>query len=111
MTKSEALRHVREHDQKKVKVAITDIDGVLRGKYISTEKFLSVIDGEMGFCDVVFGWDSSDVAYDNTTYTGWHSGYPDAKVKLDLATFRRIPWEMDVPIVLGEMVDDKGAPL
>ena len=38
----EILQYVKNHDSGKVKIAITDIDGVLRGKYISTEKFLSI---------------------------------------------------------------------
>ena len=61
-----------------VKVGFTDIDGVLRGKYLSREKFLSVLPKNFGFCDVVVGWDSNDQLYDNVTYTGWHTAYPDA---------------------------------
>jgi glutamine synthetase len=36
----------------------------------------------MGFCDVVLGWDSNDQLYDNVTYTGWHTAYPDANVRI-----------------------------
>ncbi len=111
MTTKQILDYVKNHPSKKVKLAITDIDGVLRGKYVSVDKFLSIADGNMGFCDVVFGWDSSDVAYDNTNYTGWHSGYPDAKARIDLNTFRKIPWENDVPFFLGEFITDEGKPL
>jgi len=110
MDKKSVIDYVKTHPSGKIKIAITDIDGILRGKYISVEKFLSVIENEAGFCDVVFGWDSNDVAYDNTTYTGWHTGYPDAGVRLDLNTFRKIPWENDVPFVLGEMLDEHGNP-
>ena len=74
MTTEEIINLVRNHPAGKVKLAVTDIDGVLRGKYISIEKFLSVIEGNLGFCDVIFGWDSSDVAYDTGKVTGWHSG-------------------------------------
>lgn len=83
MTENQILDYVREHADQRVKLAITDIDGVLRGKYISTEKFLSAVQGNLGFCNVVFGWDMADVAYENSTYTGWHSGYPDAPVRID----------------------------
>lgn len=78
---------------------------------MSAEKFLSVADSNFGFCDVVFGWDANDLAYDNAQYTGWHTGYPDAKATIDLSTFRKIPWENDVPFFLGEFVDDKNQPL
>jgi len=110
MTTEEILNYVKQHPSGKVKVAVTDLDGVLRGKYIAVDKFLSITEGKMGFCDVVFGWDMNDAAYDNVKFTGWHSGYPDAGVKLDLRTFRKIPWENDVPFFLGEFVDQQEAP-
>jgi glutamine synthetase len=93
-----------------VKIAYSDIDGILRGKYISAEKFLAVCETGTSFCDVIFGWDAADVAYDNGKYTGWHTGYPDAYSKIDLSTFRKIPWEQDLPFFLGEMTDEKGEP-
>jgi len=87
-----------------VKVAVADIDGVLRGKYLDKGKFASVAGKGFGFCDVVFGWDSSDELYDNITYTGWHSGYPDGVARIDLATYRHIPWEGDRAFFLCDFV-------
>ncbi len=83
----------RKHGIRKVKLGGFDVDGVLRGKYVSLDKFWSVADSGLGFCDVIFGWDSGDVLYDNATVTGWHSGYPDVHATVDLSTYRRIPWE------------------
>jgi glutamine synthetase len=94
-----------------VKVAVSDIDGILRGKYLDKSKFLAAARSSFGFCSVVFGWDSGDQCYDNTTYTGWQSGYPDASVEVDLSTMRRIPWEDDRLFFLGEFVDADGEPL
>ena len=110
MTNKEILQYVKDHPSGKVKIAFTDIDGILRGKYISSEKFLSVIENGMGVCNVVFGWDAADVVYDNAQYTGWHTGYPDSPAVLDINTFRKIPWENDVPFFLGELTDAKGGP-
>lgn len=110
MTKSEIIAYVRSHEGGKVKIAFTDIDGILRGKYISTEKFLAAIESGTSFCDVIFGWDASDVTYDNVRFTGWHSGYPDCPARIDLSTFRKIPWEADAPFFLGEMVQHDGQP-
>ena len=110
MSHDEILQYVKNHPSQKVKIAFTDIDGVLRGKYVSAEKFLSVSRSGTGFCDVIFGWDVGDLAYDNTKYTGWHTGYPDAPAQVDLSTFRKIPWENDVPFFLGDLIDDKGKP-
>lgn len=108
MLSKESLQSIKDHPSGKVKLALTDTDGVLRGKYISVEKFLSVIESDSGFCDVIFGWDSADAAYDNVEFTGWHTGYPDAPAKLDPASFRKIPWENDVPFFLGELLDERG---
>jgi glutamine synthetase len=106
MDDQEILQYVKNHTSGKVKIAITDIDGILRGKYISVEKFLSVGESGTGFCDVIFGWDANDAAYDNGKFTGWHTGYPDAAARLDLSTFRKIPWENDT-LFSGELIPEK----
>jgi glutamine synthetase len=102
---SEIVERVKRSPAGKVKVAITDVDGILRGKYIHKDKFLSAIDGGFGFCNVVFGWDAADVCYDNSRFTGWHTGYPDALARIDLATFREVPWDGRVPFFLGDFQD------
>ncbi len=94
----------------KVKVAVSDIDGVLRGKVLHTDKALSALDGGLGFCDVVFGWDMMDACYDNTRLTGWQHGFPDAMVRLDPATLRHVPWDGGIPFLLGEFVTADGGP-
>ncbi|MDX2069707.1 MAG: glutamine synthetase [Haliscomenobacter sp.] len=86
----------------KVKYAIVDIDGILRGKILHRSKFLKGLDEGMGFCNVVFGWDSNDVCYDNTRASGWHTGYPDAICNVDLNTLRYVPWEDNIPFFLGD---------
>src|SRR5688572_14539206 len=100
----EVLAAVRGSPGHRVKVAVVDIDGILRGKYIHKDKFASALEGGFGFCDVVFGWDSHDQCYDNTTLTGWHKGFPDAVARLDLATHRNVPWDDGVDFFLGQFV-------
>ena len=91
------IEHLREefrkHGIRKAKLGGFDVDGVLRGKYVSLDKFWGVAESGLGFCDVIFGWDSGDALYDNVSVTGWHTGYPDAHATVDLSTYRRIPWE------------------
>jgi glutamine synthetase len=100
------LDEIRRAPANRVKVAVADVDGVLRGKYIHKEKFLAAAEpapaGGFGFCDVVFGWDVGDQCYDNARLTGWHTGFPDALVRLDLATHRQVPWDENVPFFLGD---------
>jgi glutamine synthetase len=107
---SAALQALSRSQFAKVKVAVTDIDGVLRGKYLHKDKFISAADGGFGFCDVVFGWDMNDACYDNTRLTGWQHGFPDALARLDLGTLRHVPWDGGVPFVLGEFVTAEGKP-
>ncbi len=96
------IDYLDQHKSQKIKFAFADIDGVLRGKVIHRKKFLDGIRDGYGFCDVVFGWDSSDAPYDNVKLTGWHSGYPDAPAFIDLATFRTVPWENNIPFFLAD---------
>ena len=101
------LDAVRNAPGNRVKVAVSDIDGVLRGKYLHKDKFFSAVEGGFGFCDVVFGWDMNDQCYDNTSLTGWHKGFPDAVARIDLGTFRNVPWDDNVPFFLGEFIAQK----
>jgi glutamine synthetase len=43
------LHKLKEKGTTKVKLAITDIDGILRGKVVSFDKFASIVDGGFGF--------------------------------------------------------------
>ncbi|CAN5162220.1 glutamine synthetase [soil metagenome] len=105
------LREVfREKAITKVKVGGYDVDGVLRGKYMSLEKFYGVIEAGFGFCDVIFGWDIGDVVYDNARVTGSHTGFPDTQAKIDLSTFRVIPWEPGTAAFLVDFVMKDGRP-
>ena len=109
-TQHPAVDAVLKSGSGKVKVACSDIDGVLRGKYLHLDKFLGAVDSGFGFCDVVFGWDSSDTCYDNAQLTGWQHGFPDALARLDLDTHRKVPWDNGVPFFLGEFIKTDGSP-
>lgn len=106
----DVLKHLSNEGVKRIKLAVTDIDGVLRGKYVSFDKFAASYDG-VSFCDVIFGWDIADVLYDNCKYTGWHTGYPDALARVDCSTLRMIPWEPGTALFLMDLMDKNGDPL
>jgi len=101
-TAEDAKTIIEERGLDYVKVGVFDIDGIMRGKYMKKEKLLSSLDKGFGFCDVVNGWDSKDQLYDNVTVTGWHTGYPDAGVRVLPETCREIAWEDDMLFFLGE---------
>ncbi|MFD2146692.1 glutamine synthetase family protein [Mucilaginibacter antarcticus] len=108
MNEHQITAYLQENNIQKVKFAFADIDGVLRGKIIHTKKFLDGLKSGYGFCDVVFGWDSSDVVYDDVKLTGWHTGYPDKACHIDLSTFRTVPWQDDIPFFIGDFSDADG---
>ncbi|KAG6829637.1 hypothetical protein H0H92_003970 [Tricholoma furcatifolium] len=98
----------------KVKVAGIDVDGVLRGKFMSKEKFLSAASSDgFGFCSVIFslmrdrsGWDIHDAVYSRELLiSNKKNGYRDIIAKIDLSTYRRIPWEDNVPFFLVSFFD------
>jgi len=101
-TVGEARAIVEERGLQHVKVGVFDNDGILRGKYIDRDKFFAALDHGFGLCNVVLGWDTNDQLYDNVTFTGWHTAYPDAQVRLLPETCRALPLEGDMLLFLGE---------
>ncbi|WP_297089468.1 hypothetical protein [uncultured Draconibacterium sp.] len=107
MNTEELLIKIKNQDSTKIKFAVADIDGILRGKYIHKDKFCNALENGLGFCDVIFGWDCADACYENSEITGWHTGYPDAKATVANETYREIPWENNTPFVLGDFSNDR----
>lgn len=101
-TIEDAKRIVEERKLTHVKVGIFDIDGVMLGKYMSKDKFFSALDNGFAFCDVILGWDSKDRLYDNVKYTGWHTGYPDASVRIIPSSCRDNVFEENQLLFLAE---------
>ena len=101
-TAAEAKAIVEERGFDHVKLGVFDLDGILRGKYLHRDKFLSALERGFGFCDVVLGWDSNDQLYDNVAYTGWHTAYPDAQCRMVPSTCRALPLEGDRLFFLAE---------
>lgn len=106
----ELRRDFNEKGIRKVKVGGFDVDGLLRGKYISLDKFWSALDKGFGFCDVIFGWDVNDQLYDNAKVTGWETGYPDALARIDASTFRVLPDAPDTANFLVDFYTQDGEP-
>ena len=108
MTIENKINKLKERGATKVKIGITDIDGIIRGKYISLKKFESILKGSGAFCDCVFGWDVADMLYENDVkFTGWHTAYPDALFKIDLSS-ERWPEDENIPYYIADFVASDG---
>src|SRR6218665_2812155 len=105
-----AVAAALESGSTKVKVAVSDVDGSLRGKYLHRDKFKSAAESGFSFCDVVLGWDAHDHCYDNTRLTGWQHGYPDALVRIDPGNARQVPWDRQGGAVFSGMVQPAPRP-
>ena len=102
------LAEYRERGVRRAKLGLTDLDGVVRGKYVSLDKLESLMRKGGGFCDCVLGWDVDDQLYDAGTFTGWHTGFPDAAFRL-LADSERWLADENCPYFIGEFVGADGA--
>jgi glutamine synthetase len=99
-------------DDHHVKVGGTDVDGIIRGKLMSKKKFLSIAQSGFGFCSVIFGWDMHDQTYfKELKISNSENGYRDIVAEVDLSSFRRIPWEKDVPFFLCSFREPEGGSL
>lgn len=98
----DARRIVEQRGLSHVKVGMFDLDGVMVGKYMQRDKFFSALEGGFAFCDVVLGWDSKDELYDNTRFTGWHTGYPDAYLRILPESCRDLSIEGNMLLFLAE---------
>lgn len=107
MTRANIIKYLRERKDNRVKVGFTDLDGVLRTKYLHRKKVLAGLEGGSGFCNVVFAWDVADRLYESVPLD---AGYGDARLEYDAATYRIIPWEADCPLLLGDFSEATGAP-
>src|SRR5262245_7013082 len=101
-TIADAKAIVEQRNLAHVKVGVFDVDGIMRGKYMSRAKFLSALESGYGFCDVVLGWDCQDHLHDNVQFPGWHTGYPDAPVRILPESCRPLPFEDDNLLFLSE---------
>lgn len=73
---------------------------------MSKKKFLSVVKDGFGFCSVIFGWDMHDLTYfRELKISNKDNGYRDLIAKIDLKSYRRIPWEDNVPFFLVNFHD------
>lgn len=85
----------------KAKVAGIDCDGVLRGKIMSQEKFLASLDGGFGMSSAIFAWDMHDMLHvEEGSISSEKDGYGDFIAEVDLTSYRRLPFEDNIPFFL-----------
>ena len=91
---------IKQRNLRRIKLAITDIDGMLRGKYVSIDKFRGILKNGMGFCDVIFAWDCCDELYPKNSISGWDTAFPDAFGQIDISSCTELPLEENCVLFL-----------
>ena len=57
MDMKEILQYVKNHPSGKVKLPLQILTGFYGENIFLSEKFLSVVESDTSFCDVIFGWE------------------------------------------------------
>ena len=114
MDRDQIEQRIAKHGVETVKIGTPDMDGVYRGKRLSTKQFLAGCEGE-GFpqCDVVFGWDIAEevISGQRLAIGSAATGFADILLRPDLATFRIVPWEPATAAVVCDVYSEHGEPV
>ncbi|MDP7344140.1 MAG: glutamine synthetase, partial [Alphaproteobacteria bacterium] len=86
-------RIVEERDAKNVTIALSDMHGLLRGKYISRDKLESVLEGGWGNPPVMLALDFEDVIMEAPVIADGSDGFADTFARALPETCREIAWE------------------
>jgi glutamine synthetase len=93
-----------------VRASFADRLGHWRGKRIPATHFLEHLDQTVGFCDGMLVCDVRCDIIEETPYTNYGTGYPDADVRFDLERLRPVGWMPGEAYVFGDPHDHDGRP-
>ncbi|HSZ47266.1 MAG TPA: glutamine synthetase family protein [Streptosporangiaceae bacterium] len=93
-------------------LALTDMQGRLQGKRLSTEFFLDEVAHEFSEgCNYLLAVDVDMNTVDGYQMSSWERGYGDFVMRPDMATLRRIPWHPATALVIADLTWLDGAPV
>ncbi len=93
-----------------VLIGITDMQGRLQGKRLSSRFFLEEVapHGSEG-CNYLLAVDVEMNTVDGYAMSSWDRGYGDFVMRPDLATLRRVPWHEGTAMVFADLVWEDGS--
>jgi glutamine synthetase len=92
-TRADIQRVLEKRETKFVTLGIFDMQGLLRGKYVSTDKFLKVLDDGYGLPLTSMCMDPTDAILSGDGLLDGSDGYADATASIIPNTICEIPWE------------------
>ncbi|QKG25499.1 glutamine synthetase family protein [Actinomadura verrucosospora] len=91
-------------------VAITDMQGRLQGKRLSSRYFLEEVAGHGSEgCNYLLAVDVDMNTVDGYSMSSWERGYGDFVMRPDLGTLRRVPWQEGAALVHADIVWEDGS--
>ncbi|WP_307800882.1 glutamine synthetase family protein [Actinomadura violacea] len=91
-------------------VAITDMQGRLQGKRLSSRFFLEEVAGHGSEgCNYLLAVDVDMNTVDGYSMSSWERGYGDFVMRPDLGTLRRVPWQEGAALVHADIVWEDGS--
>lgn len=101
----------REHGIRSVRLETISLDGVISGKYVAVDKFLSGAEKGFSFCDVVFGVDLANEPQLGFDFGSWRGEMGDVFLRPDLSTLIVDPAVPALGAVICDLVDRSGSSL
>ncbi len=95
-----------------VVLALTDMQGRLQGKRLSTEFFLAEVAHEFSEgCNYLLAVDVDMNTVDGYQISSWERGYGDFVMQPDIATLRKVPWQPATALLLADLRWLDGTPV
>ncbi|GAA3198703.1 glutamine synthetase family protein [Actinocorallia longicatena] len=90
-------------------IAITDMQGRLQGKRLSSRYFLEEVAGHGSEgCNYLLAVDVDMNTVDGYAMSSWERGYGDFVMRPDLGTLRELPWQDGAALVFADLVWEDG---
>jgi glutamine synthetase len=103
MDTEQARQFLAEHDVDNVRLVVTDLMGMARGKRVPIEKFLEACDHGVAYCLAHYGFTIDSDLIPDLPGLGWASGLPDGLMWPDLDTLTVLPWDESSAWVICDM--------
>ncbi len=110
MTLEELRSAAKEGTVDTVLLCISDMEGRLQGKRLTTQHFLEeVVEHDAEGCNYLLAVDVDMNTVDGYDMSSWSRGYGDFVMKPDLDTLRPVPWHEGTVLLMADLAWEDGS--
>jgi glutamine synthetase len=102
-TVQEAREYLAENHIDNIRLVVTDLMGMARGKRVPVAKFLKACEQGLTYCLAHYGFTIDSDMVPDLPGLGWAGGFPDAVMWPDLGTLIALPWDEGSAWVVCDM--------